>query len=284
MRLAILVLLSGCSWLVQAKANKLGRQVAAYERLAPDAESLGRGDPAITLRHVGEMAQWSFHIDQQDLPRVEKQRLVDRLTAAKRRYLLAAAGIANTPDLGYALARQALEKNDEEALAIVRTLNDARAERRQKLFASAHTYAIEDGSDGMGNCVFAMQPFGDGANPALTFRLRGRTAFYVRCYLERDASTLPRSDGTWVIGASAGGFAVKILPVRDARSRDFLVTPTLDPGDRYAALQIDLSYEYSDGLVLVWDKDRRTNLLEKRMRTIKLATSPVFWERAEDQR
>lgn len=285
MRFAILVVLaSGCAWVVQAKVDKLGRQVAAYERLAPDAESLRRGDPTITLRHVQEMREWASHIEQQDLSRLDRQRLVDRLAAAERHYLLAAAGLADTPDLGYALARQALDGDDDEALAIVRTLSDARAERRQALFASAHTYAVAGSADGVGNCVFATRAFAHDAspNPTLTFRLRGRTAFFVRCYLERDPAGLPRADGSWVIGASAGAFAVKMLPATSPRYRDFLVTPTTVPGRRYAHLQIDLSYDHSDGLVLVWDRLRQTQLLKKRMRTIKLATSPVFWERGDD--
>jgi hypothetical protein len=282
--LVMTIALAGCAWVARSKTTKLSRQVAAYEKLSPDAEALGRGDPATTTHTLREIADWSFHIGQQDVSPVDRQHLIDRLEAARRRYLLAAAKLANTPDLGYALAQMALAPGDTEALAIVRALGDARAERRQTLFASSKTYAIEDGTDAVGNCVFATRPFGDDTtpNPALTFRLIGRTAFYARCYLERDPSGLPASDASWVIGVGDGGAAVKILPVRSSRFRDFLVTPTRDLGKHYAHLQVDLNYDYSDGLVLVWE--RNTQVLKKRMRTIKLAGSPVFWERGDDQR
>jgi hypothetical protein len=280
----LVVMLGGCAWVGLAKVNKLSRQVVAYEKLQPDAEALGRGDPATTQHALREMADWSFHIGQQDLPPVERQHLIDRLDAARRRYLLAAAKLTDTPDLGYALARMALAPGDTEALALVRSLGDARAERRQTLFASAKTYAIEDGTDAIGNCVFATRAFGDDTTPnlALTFRLRGRTAFYARCYLERDPAGLPKADASWVLGAPAGAFAVRMLPVRSDRFRDFLVTPTRDPAKQFAHVQIDLGYDYSDGLVLVWE--RGTSFLKKRMRTLKLADSPVFWERGDDQR
>jgi len=307
-----LVLVTGCAFIARSRVDRLSRQIDAYERLAPDAESLGRGDVQPTTDAVRQMGQWADHIEQQDLPPVERQRLVDRLAAARHRYLLAAARLADTPDLGYALARTALTADDPDALALVRELSDKRAKRRQELFATAHTYELDLGDDpvwkttssGMavvdgqvvaqhstaelverpGNCVFATRAFpAEGKpNPGLTFRLVGRHAFYLRCYVRRDPAGLPRADGTWVVGVSAGTFDVKgLTPAHSSqRYRDFLITPAADGASRgeFAHLQVDLSYDYSDGFEVVWD-EQGVRRLQKRMRTVQLAGSPVFWER-----
>jgi hypothetical protein len=305
--------LGGCAFIEKGQVNKYSRQVAAYEKLAPDAEALGRGDTHTTEDALEEMSDWAGYIGEQDLPPVDRQKLVDRLDDARRRYLLAAAKLANTPDLGYALARMTLAKGDVEALAVVRELADARAARRQELFATSHTYFIDLGNDPVwkttaasasyvdgqlvsshthmqavdrtGNCVFATKAFGkEGTkNSALTFRLVGDAPVYVRCYLRKDPQALPYADREWVISTSAGGFSVKgLTPASSsAKYRDFLLTPHGMPeDDGFAHLEIALSYEYSDGTEVYWD-DQGVSRLRKRMLSIDLASSPVFWERGD---
>jgi hypothetical protein len=183
-----------------------------------------------------KIAEWSGYIEQQQLPPVDRQRLVDRLEASRRRYMLAAAPLANTPDLGYWLATMALTAHDPDALALVRKLSDARAERRQRMFSTTHTYSmVKDGetqmttvSSGMsiqngqvvdqysssrlelkpGNCVFATHAFGavGRPNPGLTFSVVGKAPeFFARCYLNRDVLALPDREGEFVITVPGEG-------------------------------------------------------------------------------
>ena len=310
--IASVVALSGCGWIAQSQVRKYERKVITYERLAPDAEALGRGDTRSTIDMLGLMDDWTGHIGQQDLPPIERQKLVDRLHAAKRHYLLGASQLTDSPDLGYALATSALTEGDREALAIVRKLADARAARRQAQFPAAKTYAIvKRGELGTttssnlaihgghvsgttstrtvlkpGNCVFATRPFGaEGTpNPGLTFRIVGKASVHVRCYLNRDLYALPERDGELefsVEGEDVFPTVSRRIPLVRAEGMQFvdfvLHADVFDDRREFAATRVTLTYSYTKDLVVVWDHGAQR--LRKERPRYELSESPVFWDR-----
>jgi hypothetical protein len=308
---------SGCAWVAKGQVNKYDRRVKTYERLAPDGEALGRGDIRSTSEIVSQMANWIAEIKQQsDIPQVERQKLIDRLELAVRRYLIAAAQLTDTPDLGYALAVRAVTYDDPDAIAVVRRLAEARGERRQQLFAETHTYAVvKRGETTMattssgasvvngkvagrhetrevvlkdGNCVFATRPFGaEGVrNPTLTFRLIGTQPIHVRCYLNRDLSTLPGREPELTVtvlggGPKVGGHVQRIpfVSAPGMPAIDFVLDPiAFDDRKPFRAATVLLSYSYTlPDLVVVYDHGRQ--VLRKERGELELAGSPVFWDR-----
>jgi hypothetical protein len=310
-----MVALAGCGWIAQGQVKKYERKVVTYEQLQPDAEALGRGDTRTTSDMLQKMADWEGYIGQRDMPPVERQKLVDRLGAARIRYLLAAAQLTDTPDLGYALAIGALGKDNADALGIVRRLADARGTRRRELHAKDRTYSMvvagetmwQTTSSGMsvrngvvtsaherkdlvlkpGNCVFATRPFGaEGTpNPGLTFRFVGaEPAIHVRCYVNRDLAGLPDREAELIasVPGSASFSDVKRLPRVSAPGMKFvdfvLSGRVFDARLPFAHARIVLSYSYTKDIVAVPDKKGVLRMRKERPE-IELSSSPLFWDR-----
>ncbi|MCW5807805.1 MAG: hypothetical protein KIT31_35965 [Deltaproteobacteria bacterium] len=306
----------GCAWVAQGQVNKYERRVVVYEQQQPDGEALGRGDTRSTADMLQKMAEWQGYIGERDLPPVERQKLVDRLAAARVKYLLAAAQLTDTPDLGYALATRALASDNPDALAIVRRLADARGARRQELLATDRTYSLvipgetvmATTSEGMsvrngvvtsshvrkeltlkaGNCVFATRPFGaEGTpNPGLTFRFVGaQPVIHARCYVNRDLAALPAREGELIVsvpGSAEFSEHVQRLPRVSAPGMkfvDFVLSGKIFDARRpFAPAMIHLAYAYTKDLVAVPDRDGVLRLRKERPE-VELAGSPVFWDR-----
>lgn len=314
--LAVLAMVSGCAWIAQGQVHKYERRVVAFEKVQPDAEALGRGDTRSTTDMLQNMAEWQSYIEHRDLPPIDRQKLVDRVAAARTRYLLAASQLTDTPDLGYALATRALGADNAEALAVVRRLADARGTRRQELLAKDHTYSMvvpgktvmATTSSGMsvhdgrvtsshvrseavlesGNCVFATRPFSaEGTpNPGLTFRFVGRKpVIHARCYINRDLAALPSQEGELIVsvpGSAEFSEHVQRLPRVSAPGMkfvDFVLTgDVFDERRPYAPVQVVLGYAYTRDLVAVPDRDGVLRLRKERPE-IELSRSPMFWDR-----
>jgi hypothetical protein len=310
---APLCLAAGCALLAQAHVRKYDRQVQAYERVQPDAKALGRDDIASTSHMTSEMDDWAGYIRGQGLPKADVEKLVARLEVAKRRYYLAAGKLTQTPDIGFYLAMFGLIDGDAAALAEVRELSAKRAARRQTLFGQTHTYSLvvpgqmamadlggsesivngrvveQSSSVGLvakpGNCVFATRPFGaEGTpNPALTFRLVGKApSAYVRCYIDHDLDALPGREAALVVTIPVGiadNFQTTV-PIRPSAGRyvDFkLDRGFVDDREPFSRIMIDLSWHYTNDLVVVWEDG--ANRLRKERKTIDLAATMIFWDR-----
>lgn len=302
----VTVAMAGCAWIAQGQVNKYDRRVRSFEALTPDTDGLARGDTAPTLKMLQQFEDWSGYISQQKLPAADQAKLVARMDVARVRYLLASARVANTPDLGYALASMAVTEGDDTPLATLRELSDARVARRQREFSEKRTYSyvvrgeLATRSTGTtriaggkvvqqtssttliekpGNCVFATRAFGtEGvANQALVFRIVGaRPSIHVRCYLNRDLYTLPELDAeihVSIPGLFQRSFSV---PRGHARKFDFVIDNT-DVRVPFQPGQLTLTYEYTKDLIVVWENGAQRPRKERGVFT--LSESPVLWDR-----
>ncbi|HTJ41525.1 MAG TPA: hypothetical protein VL463_05490 [Kofleriaceae bacterium] len=272
------LVVGGCAWL--SSEASYDRKVRAFEREAPDREALARGDTASTERVLGWMSDWQTKIgDDHDVAPVPRQRLIDRLDAAARRFKLEAAKVA-APEIAFALARPLLTDDDRAALPVIRRATDGvAAERQQELARTGSyfharaaawvttdermwmyegdvaTYEKQELRDQPASCVFATAPFGpEGTrNEALVYRVTKRDAqIYARCYLHPEPNSLP-----------VGRLSIDAPIIEgDHPHVDFVIDPEALPRDRaFGDLDVEIRYTY-DGTVqtlsrskLFWDRD-----------------------------
>ena len=279
--IALVACVASCS-----TAAYYDRKVSGFERAKPDAEALARGDTASTERVLGWMSDWQTKIgDDHDVAPVPRQKLIDRLDAAARRYKLAAAAVA-APEIAFALARPLLTEGDGATLAIVRRAADGVAAERQQQLAKTGsyfharaaawtttksemwmyegdvgTYEEQELREQPASCVFATAPFGPEGrlNEALAFRVTASArTVYGRCYLHPEPNDLPV--GRMAVVARLGGGAVRVrsgdATPGDHPHVDFTIDGAQLAIDRpFADLDVEVEYEY-DGRALVLGRSK----------------------------
>ena len=281
-RALVLVFLAGCS-----TAAYYDRKVSGFEHAKPDAEALARGDTASVERTLGWISDWETKIgDDHDVAPVPRQKLIDRLEAAARRYKLAAAAVAE-PEISFALARPLLTDGDRATLAIVRRAADGVAVERQQLLAKTGsyfharaaawtttksemwmyegdvgTYEEQELREQPASCVFATAPFGPEGTPndALAFRVTpSARAVYGRCYLHPEPNDLPVGELT-VVAQLGDGPALRVrsgdATPGDHPHVDFTIDGAQLAIDRpFADLDVEVQYAY-DGRALVLGRSK----------------------------
>lgn len=282
--------LLGCTSL---KLAKYERRAAAFEAAQPNAEELALGELTSTLEIVENINDWGAHLEVQGLPKKDVARLIARYKKAQQRYLLAAAELANTPDLAFYLTILAIPPshgNDaasvpDEIMEMAESYAQARALPRHALLEASGTYAYEDTP----NCVFSHHPFAEEGelNSELSFYFSGESqTMHARCYLSTPMSGL-KGDGVFVVSVVGGSglesFQKVIAARRDFEPERHYVDFVLDANDRFvhpdanfAVLSVSVLYERGSGGVLVLDSEGQLGVLEDIKRT-PLAGSKLLW-------
>lgn len=298
---ALLLTCSGCSMLAGMLAGNNGRaggrssastgsldaRVAAFETRRPDAGELGRGQIKDFQAALSEASDMD-HTAQTTMDGAAADAVINRVQAARTRYVLAAASVARDANVSYWILLQEIARRFKYSDAPQAALNAARhhaqkrAELVQQRFAEYGSYKA-DGTGG--NCIFSTSELASTGtrDPNLTHFVSGDTTVRVRCFATGALAGFARPNGrfelqlratdelAWTVAVGTPSeFADGVAHV-DAAIR---VPQGPVAADDYAALSGRLYYWYVDGFEYD-DRGARRPIWRKEL----LASSTLLWER-----
>lgn len=273
-----------------ATVERLEAEVARYEKLRPDTGALAKGDVS-AYRKAMKQGSDLMRLIAADLDGSDEERLIERVRAARERYIVAAADAAgpNDPNVGFWVTltvtdgRFSYDDVNPGIMKRARRHARARGSFRQKEFERHGSYRA-DGRGG--NCVFSARPFGRPGtkNKGVAYWFEGKSVdLHVRCFSEDDLRRLAGDGGKLEVRLYVNATNIWTVPVgavrdmerglRHADARFRIPQPPFGDDDDFLVIKGELVHWWITGY------EYRGNKKVPTWGSRTVATSTFLWER-----